>query len=45
MITQYIEGIYVCDIKTSLEKSIYNKYNIDSTFRIDIYKKAVNKKK
>jgi hypothetical protein len=36
MITQYIEGIYVCDIKTSLEKSIYNKYNIDIVLNFTI---------
>ena len=36
MITQYIEGIFVCDIKTSLEKSIYNKYNIDIVLNFTI---------
>jgi len=29
MIIQYIDGIYVCDIKTSYDKNIYLKYNIN----------------
>ena len=29
MLIQYIDGIYVCDIKTSLNKMLYKKYDID----------------
>ena len=29
MLIQYIDGIYVCDIKTSFEKKLYEKYDID----------------
>lgn len=29
MLIQYIDGIYVCDIKTSLNKMLYEKYDID----------------
>ena len=36
MIVQYIDGIFVCDIKTSFEKSIYKKYNIDIVINLTI---------
>ena len=36
MITQYIEGIYVCDIKTSFEKKLYEKYDIDIVLNFTI---------
>ncbi len=29
MLIQYIDGIYVCDIKTSFEKTLYTKYDIN----------------
>ena len=29
MLIQYMDGIYVCDIKTSFEKRLYEKYDID----------------
>jgi len=29
MIIQYIEGLYVCDMKTSYDKNIYKKLNIN----------------
>jgi len=29
MLIQYIDGIYVCDIKTSFEKKLYEKYDIN----------------
>ena len=29
MIIEYIQGIYCCDVKTSYDKSIYQKYSID----------------
>ena len=36
MIVQYIDGIFVSDIKTSFEKSIYKKYNIDIVINLTI---------
>ena len=36
MITQYIEGIYVCDISTSLNKMVYKKYNIDIVLNLSV---------
>jgi len=36
MIVQYIDGIFICDIKTSFEKSIYKKYNIDIVLNFTI---------
>mgnify|MGYP001352449423 CR=1 FL=1 len=36
MITQYIEGIYVCDISTSLNKIIFQKYNIDIVLNLSV---------
>ena len=29
MLTEYLQGIYCCDINTSLDKQIYAKYNIN----------------
>ena len=29
MIIEYIQGIYCCDVKTSYDKAIYQKYSID----------------
>jgi hypothetical protein len=29
MLIQYMDGIYVCDIKTSFEKKLYEKYDIN----------------
>ena len=29
MLTEYLQGIYCCDINTSLDKQIYTKYNIN----------------
>ena len=34
MLTEYLQGIYVSDIKTALDKKIYQKYNIDIAINI-----------
>ena len=36
MITEYIEGIYVCDISTSLNKMVYQKYNIEIVINLSV---------
>jgi hypothetical protein len=36
MLIQYIDGIYVCDIKTSFEKKLYEKYDIDIVLNFTI---------
>ena len=36
MLIQYIDGIYVCDIKTSFEKTLYTKYDINIVLNFTI---------
>ena len=36
MLTEYLQGIFVSDIKTSLDKIIYKKYNIDIVINLSL---------